>query len=109
MKTLSILLISLFSLSTNLYATVTVADSVVAEAQDDLYMLKVEKDLFGGQLVVTSSSGEVVSTMTIKRKRILINFEELKFGEYFVKIVKDGVEVEKYTYRKELIISQVIR
>ena len=109
MKTLSILLISLFSLSTNLYATVSEADSVVVEAQDDLYMLKVEKDLFGGQLVVTSSSGEVVSTMTIKRKRILINFEELKFGEYFVKIVKDGVEVEKYTYRKELIISQVIR
>ncbi len=109
MKTLSILLISLFSLTTHLYATVTDADSVVAKAQDDLYMLKVDKDLFGSQLVVTSSNGEVVSTMTIKRKRILINFEELKFGEYLVQIIKDGVEVEKYTYHKELIISQVIR
>ena len=112
MKTLNIILaIVLLSFSANAFAAVSPADSVVVveQPQNDLYMLKVDKDLFGAKVVVTYSNGDQVSNMTIRRKRIVIDFDEVKFGKYTISIVKDGVTVEEFNYHKQLILSQVIR
>ncbi len=111
MKTLSIILtISFFSLTTNLFAVGSQPDSVtVNSANEGLFMLKVDKDLFGGQVIISYSDGEVVSSMTIKRKRMVIDFDKVKYGSYTITLVKDGIEVEQFTYNKELVLSQVVR
>ncbi|MEP2670504.1 MAG: hypothetical protein ABJH04_15995 [Cyclobacteriaceae bacterium] len=113
MKTLSIILISFFSFTTSTFAsnsnpnpdTVEVADS----NQMDVMVLKFNKDQVGGQVVVLDSNGEEVSKMTIKRKKMIIDFDKVNFGAYEIKILNDGTEVAAFSYNKELILSQVIR
>ncbi|MEQ8362411.1 MAG: hypothetical protein RH948_06040 [Cyclobacteriaceae bacterium] len=109
MKTLSIILISFFSLSATLFAATPDSIAVVETSQQDHFVMKVDKDLLGGKVFVTYSTGEVVSTMTIKRKKMVIDFDNVKFGSYSIKVVKDGVEIDEFNFNKELILSQVVR
>lgn len=109
MKTLSIILISFFSITANLFAATTDSITVVETGQENHFVMKVDKDLFGGEVIVTYSTGEVVTTMTIKRKKMVIDFNKVKFGSYTIKVMKDGNEIEEFTFNKELILSQVIR
>lgn len=109
MKTLSIILISFFSASANLFAATPDSIAVVETSQEGQFVMKVDKDLFGGEVVVTYSTGEVVSTMTIKRKKMVVDFDKVKFGSYTIQVIKDGVEVDQFAFNKELILSQVVR
>jgi len=109
MKTLSIILISFFSITANLFAATPDSITVVETSQQNHFVMKVDKDLFGGEVIVTYSTGEVVTTMTIKRKKMVIDFNKVKFGSYSIKVMKDGNEIEEFTFNKELILSQVIR
>lgn len=65
--------------------------------------------MIGSQVVVSHSDGEVVSSITLKRRKMQIDFEKVKFGVYTIQLIKEGVEVESFTYNKELIISKIIR
>jgi len=109
MKTLSIILISFFSLSASLFAAAPDSIAVVETSEQDHFVMKVNKDLFGGEVIVTYSTGEVVTNMTIKRKKMVIDFDKVKFGSYTIQVVKDGVEIEAFSFNKELILSQVVR
>lgn len=104
------LTILFFSISSSLFAATQNQDSIVVDTNRiDLFVLKVSKNMIGSQVVVSHSDGEVISTATLKRKRMQIDFDKVKFGLYTIQLMKDGVEVESFTYNKELIISQVIR
>lgn len=112
MKTLSIILtLSFFSLSANLFASNPKLDSVatVKSNRVDVMVLKLNKEQVGGQIVITDSMGEEVSKMTIKRKKMIIDFDQVKFGVYNIKVIKEGTAVAEFSYNKELIISDVIR
>lgn len=109
MKTLSIILISFFSISANLFAATPDSIAIVETSEQDHFVMKVDKDLLGGEVLVTYSTGEVVTTMTIKRKKMVIDFDKVKFGSYTIKVVKDGVEINAFNFNKELILSQVVR
>jgi len=111
MKTLSIILISLFSFTANVFASNPNPDSVEITDSNrmDVMVLKFNKDQVGGQVVILDSDGEEVSNMIIKRKRMIIDFNEVNFGAYQVKVVKEGTEVAAFNYNKELILSQVVR
>jgi hypothetical protein len=109
MKTLSIILISFLSISANLFAATPDSIAVVETSQQDHFVMKVDKGLLGGEVLVTYSTGEVVTTMTIKRKKMVIDFDKVKFGSYSIIIVKDGVEIDEFNFNKELILSEVVR
>lgn len=111
MKALSIILISLFSFTANVFASNPNPDSVEITDSNrmDVMVLKFNKDQVGGQVVILDSDGEEVSNMIIKRKRMIIDFNEVNFGAYQVKVVKEGTEVAAFNYNKELILSQVVR
>lgn len=109
MKTLSIILISIFAWSGNLFAAAPDSIMVVPSSQEDHFVMKVDKDLFGGEVIVTYSTGEVVTAMTIKRKKVVIDFNKVKFGSYTIQVMKEGNEIESFTFNKELILSQVVR
>jgi len=114
MKTLSLILtISFFTLSADLSAMSldTQPDSieVVDSKRIDVMVLKFNKDQVGGQVFVTYSDGEEISKVEIKRKKMIIDFNKLKFGSYKVAIVKEGKEVAVFNYNKELVLSEVVR
>ncbi|MFZ1806554.1 MAG: hypothetical protein WAU36_05005 [Cyclobacteriaceae bacterium] len=113
MKTLSIILISFFSFTTNIFASNSNPSSdsvaVVESNRMDVMVLKLNKDQVGGQVVILDSDGAEVSKMTIKRKKMIIDFDKVNFGAYKIKVVKEGAEVAIFNYNKELILSQVVR
>lgn len=112
MKTLSIILtITFFSFSANMLASTPKPDSVTVTDSNrlDVMVLKFDKEQVGGQIVVIASNGEEVSRVTIKRKKMIIDFDEVKFGAYKIKVVKEGAEVAEFNYNKELVLSQAIR
>ncbi|HOO09486.1 MAG TPA: hypothetical protein PKW06_06075 [Cyclobacteriaceae bacterium] len=113
MKTLSTLFtIAFFSLTANLFASAPQKpDSVMVADTNrvDVMVLKLDKGQKGGHVVITDSQGEEVSKMTIKRKRMIIDFDKVNFGDYKVKVVKEGVELAAFHYSKTLVISDVVR
>ncbi|MCB0487028.1 MAG: hypothetical protein KDC99_01050 [Cyclobacteriaceae bacterium] len=112
MKTLSkILTVSLVLISATLMAAPAHSDSVsvVETNKKTLFVFKINDDMKGGEVTVIHSSGEVVTSMEMNKKKIVIDFCDVKFGTYTIKVMKNGKEVESFTYNKELIISQVIR
>ena len=112
MKTLSkILTVSLVLISATLMAAPAHSDSVsvVETNKKTLFVFKINDDMKGGEVTVIHSSGEVVTSMEMNKKKIVIDFCDVKFGSYTIKVMKNGKEVESFTYNKELIISQVIR
>lgn len=112
MKTITkILSISLVLISATLMAAPMHSDSVsvVETNKKNLFIIKINNDMKGGEVKVIHSSGEVVTSMEMNKKKIIIDFCDVKFGVYTIKVMKNGEEVESFTYNKELIISKVIR
>lgn len=113
MKTLKVLLVAiLITLSSNLFAKVVPSDSIKHEtssSQSELIMLRVEKDKIGSEIMVFHSSGDLVMSKIVKRKKMIIDLSEVKYGTYTIILMKDGAEVESFTFVKELILSQIPR
>jgi len=112
MKTLSFILTTiLISFSANVFAINTQPDSVVVAQSDrvDVMVLKFDKDQIGGEVVVVASNGDEVSKTAIRRKKMIIDFDQVKFGTYKIMVLVDGVEVAEFNYNKLLILSQIVR
>jgi hypothetical protein len=109
MKTLSIILISFFSFTASLFASNPDSVEIADSKRVDVMVLKFNKEQVGGQVVVLDSDGAEVSKSTIKRKRMIIDFDKVNFGAYKIKVVKEGTELAEFNYNKELILSQVVR
>lgn len=108
MKTLSTILALVIS-STLFAVAPTNAIDVIKSKQKNLFVFKVDKELLGGEVVVYHSSGDVVTTMTMTHRKMIIDFCDVKFGVYTITVVKNGEEIESFTYQKELLRSQRIR
>lgn len=113
MKTLkALLVVMLITISSNMFANVVPSDSIhnmTNSSESELIMLRVEKDKVGSELMVFHSSGDLVMSKVVKRKKMIIDLSEVKFGTYTIILMKDGAEVESFTFNKELIISQIPR
>ncbi len=113
MKTLKVLLVAIsVSLSTSLFAKVVPSDTISQEthsSHSELIMLRIEKDQIGSKVMVFHSSGDLVMSKTVKRKKLVIDFSEVKYGKYTVILMKDGVEIESFIFNKELVLSQTPR
>lgn len=112
MKTLNIFFIAiLVTLSSNLFAMTSSLDSIgmTDSNQSDLIMVRLEKSQKGSEVVVLHSNGDLVMSKVVKRRKMIIDFSEVKFGTYSIVLMKDGAELESITFKKELIISQIPR
>lgn len=113
MKTLKVLLVAiLISISTNMFAKVVPSDSIKSvtdSSQSELIMLRIEKDQIGSEVMVFHSSGDLVMSKIVKRKKMVIDFSEVKYGTYTVILMKDGAEIDSFIFKKELILSQIPR
>lgn len=112
MKTLGTLFtITLVLLSISLTAAPVQDDSIqVVEArQKNLFVFKVDRSLMGGEVEVYHSNGDLVTALELNKRKTIIDFCDVKFGVYTIKVIKDGVVIEEFIYNKELTLSQVIR
>lgn len=81
---------------------------VVETKYRNLFVFKADRSLLGSEVEVYHSNGDLVSKQVLSKRKMVIDFCDVKFGNYVIKVVKDGIARE-FSYEKKLIISEVIR
>lgn len=77
------------------------AIEVVHSKHKNLLVLRTEKHYRGSILQIYHSSGDLVSSQFLKKRRVVIDFCDVKEGTYTVKIVK-GKEQKEFLYAKKI-------
>lgn len=63
----------------------------------NLFTLKTEKEFIGAQVAVYNSRGELITSHSLQKRKMIIDFGEAVFGTYTIRIVK-GHEVQEFKY-----------
>lgn len=73
---------------------------VVKTKYKNLFMMKVDRAFIGAEVEVYYSNGDLVTTQKLKRRKVIIDFCDTRFGTYTIK-VKNGKEVLNFQYVKQ--------
>ena len=66
----------------------------------NLFTLKAEKQFIGAQVEIYNSSGELVTSQSLQKRKMIIDFGDARLGIYTIKI-KRGAEHQEFTYIKK--------
>jgi len=96
------LCLSLFTASVGLFAAHADATAVhvVSSGQKDLFVFKVSKSWHGAKVDVLDATGEPINSQRLLKRKMIINFCDLKAGTYKIKITKDH-HTEEFQYIKK--------
>jgi cell division protein FtsB len=67
--------------------------------EKNLFVLKANKKLLGANIEVLHSNGEVVTAQILTKRKMIIDFSDVKKGEYTIRITK-GKQQEEFQYSK---------
>ena len=73
---------------------------VVHSKYDNLFIFKVDRKLKGADVEVSYTNGDVIANLKMKKRKLIIDFCDVKFGSYVIK-VKNGNEVREFQYVKK--------
>ena len=65
-----------------------------------LFVVKTHKNLMGAQIEVFTSTGELLTTQTLHRKKMIIDFCDAHYGIYTIKVTK-GVNSKEFHFIKK--------
>lgn len=66
----------------------------------NLFVFRADRKFVGAQVEVLYANGEVLTSQTLKKRRMLIDFSAVKYGSYTIR-VKKGNDVQEFTYEKK--------
>lgn len=66
----------------------------------NLFVIRTEKKFVGAKVEVLYSNGEVVTIQTLKKRKMIIDFCDVKDGAYTIRLSK-GLDVQEFTYEKK--------
>ena len=66
----------------------------------NLFMLKTEKEFVGAQVEVYNSRGELITTQSLQKRKMVIDFGDALFGQYTIRVIKGG-ERQEFRYVKK--------
>ena len=93
--TKKLLFVSLMFISTGLLASTSdVVDVIDPPKQSSLFVLKTQKEFVGAQVEVYNAKGELITSQSLQKRKMVIDFGEAMFGTYTIKIVKGNAERE---------------
>jgi hypothetical protein len=73
---------------------------VVNTKYKNLFVFKAERKLIGAKVEVFSMNGDLVTAQRLHRRKMIIDFCDVKFGEYTIRITK-GNEKQEFHYVKK--------
>ena len=94
------LFVAFLILSSSLYATAEAIDGMEPPRQKSLFMLKANKEFVGAQVEIYNASGELITTQSLQKRKMVIDFGDAGLGLYTIKIVK-GESKQEYKYLKK--------
>jgi hypothetical protein len=74
--------------------------SVVPSKYKNLFVFKIDKQYVGATVEVYYSNGDLVAAQKIKKRKMIIDFCDTKFGEYTIRVVKGDKKQEFYYVKK---------
>src|SRR5690349_20292555 len=74
--------------------------NVVGSKYKNLFVFRTERQLVGAKVEVLSENGEVVTSQVLQKRKMIIDFCDVKFGTYTIRVSK-GDKVKEYHYVKK--------
>ena len=68
--------------------------------EKNLVVFKATKKLIGASVEVIHSSGDVVTAQILAKRKMIIDFSDVKEGSYTIRITK-GKQTEEFAYAKK--------
>lgn len=100
---LSLLLAAIMTLSAAPAVQAGQSEEVVDILQTrhpNLFVFRAERKYLGAVVEVVAMNGDVVTAQRLNRRKMIIDFCDVKFGEYTIRVVKDNETLE-YKYVKK--------
>jgi len=72
----------------------------ISAKHKNLFVLKTEKNLVGAKVEVFYQNGEVIAEQKLLKRKMVIDFNDVKIGTYTIRITK-GSEVREFQYSKQ--------
>jgi hypothetical protein len=66
----------------------------------NLFVVKTDKKLVGAKIEVIYANGRVVSSQTLQKRKMVIDFGDVKDGSYTIRLSK-GDTVKEFRYEKK--------
>lgn len=100
MKKLTTSLFVSFLILSSLYATAEAIEVTEPPKQKSLFTLKAEKQFVGAQVEIYNASGKLITSQSLQKRKMVIDFGDARLGLYTIKVVKDGAKQE-FKYLKK--------
>ncbi len=73
---------------------------VVPSRYKNLFIFKVDRKFKGAMVEVAYANGEVITYLQMEKRKLIINFCDVKFGSYLI-TVRKGNNVQEFQYIKK--------
>lgn len=73
---------------------------ITTSSSENLLVLKANRKFKGAAIEVFSSSGYLVTSKKLNRRKIVIDFKNVRTGDYRIRI-KKGNKQEEFSFRKK--------
>ena len=95
-------LIFFFSAATVIASPVAIrpTSKTISSKHPDLFVFKVDRKFKKAMIEVYSSDGDLVAITALARRKMVINFREVKSGTYIIKVKKNN-HVEEFQFEKK--------
>ena len=104
MKSVAKLLTLIFLLSAaTVFASpvaITPSPKIISSGHPDLFAFKVDRKFKKAMIEVYSSDGDLVAITALAKRKMVINFREVKSGTYIIKVKKNN-HVEEFQFVKK--------
>jgi hypothetical protein len=71
--------------------------AVTPEKHRKVFVLKTDRKLVGGTVEILSSHGNIVSSQTLLKRKMIIDFGDVKYDAYTIRISK-GDRIKEFIY-----------
>jgi hypothetical protein len=65
-----------------------------------VYVLKADKKFIGAKVEIFTSGGQLITAQTVDKKKMLIDFGDVKIGVYTIKLTSGG-DTQSFTFEKK--------
>ena len=103
MKTLSLLVALSLITTSAVFASPNpkeVTIDVVSSKYKNLFIFKVDRKFKGADVQVAYANGEVIAKLKMEKRKLIIDFCDVKFGSYVIKVMK-GNSTQEFQYVKK--------
>lgn len=66
----------------------------------NLFVFRSDRDFIGARVDVLFADGEVITTQTLQKRKMIIDFCDVKYGTYTIRVIK-GDRVKEYQFEKK--------